>query len=133
MYATTEESYDCESDDDLDSGTTEQSEFLVRCKRIYDPESGSSCGATHVLDQISTILSPRTLPCCDSGLPRDTKWYGYYGKRFGRPRVQEGLPSTIFHIEKNLASSSQESRHDISERDEKRIIGYADSITSLPK
>ena len=40
---------------------------------FYDPESGSSSGATHVPDQTSTILSSRTLPRCDSVLPRNTQ------------------------------------------------------------
>ena len=89
---------------------------LVRCKRIYDPESGSSSGATHVPDQTSTILSSRTLPRCDSGLPRNTQnCSGVMGNVFERPPVQEGLPSTIFHNSKNLASSSLDMRPDISE------------------
>ena len=35
--------------------------------------SGSSSGATHVPDLDSTTLSSRTLPRCDSGLPRNTQ------------------------------------------------------------
>ena len=30
-------------------------------REFYDPESGSSSGATHVLSQPSSILSPRTM------------------------------------------------------------------------
>ena len=40
---------------------------------FIDPESGNSSGATRDLGQNPTILSPRTLPRCDSGLPRDTQ------------------------------------------------------------
>ena len=62
-------------------------------REYYDPESGSSSGATHFPDQISTILNSRTSPRCDSGLPRNTKkLYGYERKRFERPAVQEGQP-----------------------------------------
>ena len=42
-------------------------------EHMYDPESGSSSGATHVPDQASAVLSPRTLPRCDSGLPCDSQ------------------------------------------------------------
>ena len=85
-------------------------------REFYDPESRSSSGATHVPDQTSTILSSRTLPRCDSGLPRNTQnCTGIMGNVFERLLVQEGLPSTIFHNSKNLAFSSQDLRHDISE------------------
>ena len=46
---------------------------LSDARDFYDPESGSSSGATHVLSQPSTISSPRTLPRCESGLPRETQ------------------------------------------------------------
>ena len=46
-----------------------------------------------------------------------------------RPPAQEGQPSTIFNNSKNLASSSQDVRPDISEtarrENEKGIVGYA--------
>ena len=35
---------------------------LSDAREFYDPETGSSSGATHVLDHTSTIQSPRTLP-----------------------------------------------------------------------
>ena len=46
--------------------------FLSDAREFYDPESRSSSGGTHVPDQTSTILSSRTLPRCDSGLPPKT-------------------------------------------------------------
>ena len=49
---------------------------LSDAREFHDPESGSSSGATHVPDQTST-MSCRTLPRCDSGLPRNM------GKRSG--------------------------------------------------
>ena len=59
---------------------------LSDAKESYDPESGSSSGATHVPDQTSTILSPRTLPRCDSGSPRDAlNGTGIAGEVFERP------------------------------------------------
>ena len=71
--------------------------------KFYDPESGSSSGATHVPDRTSIVLSPRTLPRCDSGLPRDTlNGTGMTGNVFERPRPQEGLSSSIFHSSKNF-------------------------------
>ena len=45
---------------------------LSDAQEFYDPESGSSFGATHVPSQLSTIPGPRTMPRCDSGLPHDT-------------------------------------------------------------
>ena len=39
---------------------------------MSDAREIHSSGATHVPSQPSTIPSPRTLPRCDSGLPRDT-------------------------------------------------------------
>ena len=96
--------------------------FLVRYE---DPESGNSSGATHVPDQNSTILRSRTLPRCDSVLPRNThNCTGIMPNVFARPPVQEGQPSTIFHSSKNLASSSQELGHDIREtgrKERKRV------------
>ena len=80
---------------------------LSDAREFYDPESGSSSGATHVPDQTSTIPSPRTLPRCDSGLPRDTQnGTGSTGNVFERPPAAEGLTFTIFNNSKNLASSS---------------------------
>ena len=46
---------------------------LSDAREFHDPDSGSSSGATHVPDQTSTILSSRTLPRCDSGLPQNTQ------------------------------------------------------------
>ena len=101
---------------------TQIQEFLSKVNSLsdagefYDPESGSSAGATHVPSQPSTFPSPRTLPRCDSGLPRNTKnCRGTSGNVSERPPVQEGLSSTVFHNSKNLASSSQDLRPDSSE------------------
>ena len=71
---------------------------LSDARGFYDPGSGSSSGATHVPDQTSTILRSRTLPRCDSGLPRNTQnCTGIMGNVFERPPAQEGLSSTVFH------------------------------------
>ena len=89
---------------------------LSDARKFYDPESGSSSGRPNVLDQTSTILSSRTLPRCVSGLLRNIQnCTGIMGNVFERPPVQEGLHSTIFHNSKNLASSSQDLRPDISQ------------------
>ena len=104
---------------------------------FYDPESGSSSGATYVSDRTSTISSPRTLPRCDSGLPRDAlNGTGITGNVFERPPAQEGISSTILNKSKILASASQGSGPRIAEtlrRDEKGIVEHVGSITSLPK
>ena len=105
---------------------------LSDAREFYDPESGSSSEATHVPDRTSTILSPRTLPRCDSGLQGDTLNGGSItGNVFERPPSQEGLSSTILNNSKNLASSSQGLIPDITEtarreRNEKRIVEHVD-------
>ena len=108
-------------------------------QEIYDPESGSSSGATHVPDLTSTLLSPRTLPRCDSGFLRDTQnGTGITGNVFERPPAQEGLSSTIFNNSKFLASSSEDLRPDTTETawrewNEKRIAEYVDSFIQPQK
>ena len=110
---------------------------MTDAREFSDLESRSSSGAIHVLDQTSAILSSRTLPRCDSGLPRNTQnCTCIVGNVFERPLAQEGQTSTIFNNSKNLASSSHDMRPDISEtartRYGKGIIEHANSITSLP-
>ena len=82
-------------------------------REFFDPESGSSSGATHVLDSTPTVLSSRTLPRFDSGLPRYTQnCTGIMGIVFERPPAQQRRSSTVQSISKNLASYSQELRPD---------------------
>ena len=65
--------------------------------------------AIHVITP--TILSPRTLPRCASGLPCDTEnCMGITGNVFERPSSQIRRTSTLFNNSKNLAPSSQEFR-----------------------
>ena len=86
---------------------------LNDAREFYDPESGSSSGATHVLDSTPTVLSSKTLPRCDSWLPRNTQnCTGIMGIVFERPPAQQGRSSTVYSNSKNLASSSQELRPD---------------------
>ena len=134
VYALREKYYDSESTDSSNTGCTEQSKFLVRCKRIlYDPESGSSSGATHVPDQTSTILSSRTLPRCDSGFLRNTQnCTVIMGNVFERPPAQEGLHSTIFHNSKNFACSSQGLRPDTIDTARKRENGTKRASVNTP-
>ena len=81
---------------------------------FYDPESGSSSGATHVPDRNSTVLSPRTLPRCDSGLPRNSpELYGYYWETFLHDHLlkKDYLPQSST-IQRISASTSQKLRAD---------------------
>ena len=80
---------------------------LADAREFYDRKPGCSSGATDAPDQTSTIMSPRTLPRCDSGLPRDT-WntVGTAGNAFERQPAREGLSCTVFNNSKNSASSS---------------------------
>ena len=83
---------------------------LSDAREFYDPESGSSSGATHVPDQTSTVLSSS---CRDSGLPHDTRnIMGTSGIVSERLQAREGPPSVLFENSKKSASSSQELRPD---------------------
>ena len=87
---------------------------LLDAREFYDPETASSSGATHVPSQQSTFPSSRHMPCRDSRLPHDTRnIMGTSGNVFERPLAQEGRSSAFFGGSKNLASSSQELRPDI--------------------
>ena len=82
---------------------------LSDAREFCDPESGSSSGATHVLDQTSTILSSRTFTALRFWIAANTQnCTGIMGNVFERPPAQEGQSSTIFNNSKNLASSSQD-------------------------
>ena len=83
--------------------------FFVRRQRIFTiVNQEAALERPDVPDQTSAILSPRTLPRCDFGSPRDTQHgAGITGNVFERPPAQEGLSSTIFNNSKNLAFSSQ--------------------------
>ena len=63
---------------------------LSETREFYDPETASSSGATHVPSQPSTIPSPRTMPCRDSGLPDDA--------HYQLEKVEPPLSSTIQRI-----------------------------------
>ena len=115
---------------------------LSDAREVHDPESGSSSGATHVPSQPSTVLSPRAMARCDSGLPRGTRNYtGTSGNVFERPPAREGQSSTFCNNSKNLASSSQELKPDTTgttrrrerERNEKRTVEYVNPFTTFPK
>ena len=87
---------------------------LSDAREFYDPETASSSGASHVPSQPSTIPSPRTMPCRDSGLPHDTrKTTGTSGNVCERLPAREGQTYTLFNNPKNLATSSLELRPDI--------------------
>ena len=102
--------------DDSSSGITEKSKFFVRRQRFfYDLEAGSSSGSTHVPGQTPTMMSPRTMLRCDSGLPRDTQNdTGITRNVFERPLAQERQSCTIFNISK-IGTSSQGTRPDTTE------------------
>ena len=112
--------------------------YLSDTREFHDLESGSSSGATHVLDQTSTIMSSRTLPRCDSGLPCGAQNGKVITENvFERPPVQEGQSSTIFNNSKKVGIfiSVLETGYfrDHKKRNENGIVEYADSITLLPK
>ena len=100
VRATTEESYDCVLDDGPNSGFTEQSKVLVRCKRILrswireqlwsDTRSWSSLFHFRVPDSCrAAILDCRVI----HWMVR--VWQETFSERW---LAQEGQPSAIFHI-----------------------------------
>ena len=75
-------------------------------KEFYDPETASSSGATHVPSQPSTIPSPRTVPCRDSGLPHKTQnIMGTSGNVLGRLPAREE-PTTSQELRPNTTGST---------------------------
>ena len=93
VHATTEESYDRES------------EFLVRCDRILrswireqlwsDPRSWSNFYDS----EFQNFAALRFWIAA-----KYTEWYRYHGNVFERPPAEEGQSSIIFNNSKNLAS-----------------------------
>ena len=77
VNATTEESYDYELDDGSKSGFTEQSEFLVRCKNFYDPESDPRSWSNFYDPEFQEFATLRLWIAA-----KYTELYGYCGKRF---------------------------------------------------
>ena len=116
VCASREESYDCESIVDSNTGFTKwqnKVNSLSDARESDDPEKASSSGATHVPSQPSTFASPRTTLCRDSGLPHDAQnIVCTSGNVFERLPAQQGRTSTLFNSSKNWASSSQELRPD---------------------
>ena len=111
VYATTEESYDCESDDGSNSGFTEQSKFLVRCERILTIRNH---GAALEWWTFPVKLLRFWVPgLCHASILDCRERH-----RIMRVLLETFLNdylSTIFHNSKNLASSSQDLRPAISE------------------
>ena len=81
---------------------------LSDAREFHDPESASSSGPTHVPDQTSTILSPRTLPRCDSGLPHDARNETFLNDHL----LWKDDPLQFSTTQKELALHSQELRPD---------------------
>ena len=107
-------------------------------REFYDPESGSSSGATHAPSQFRVPGPCLTaiLDCCRT----HGVFTGTSGNVFERPPAQEGRPFTFFINSKNLASSSQELRPDVTgttkrteSKNEKRTVEHATPLTTLPK
>ena len=107
VYATGEESYFCESALDSNTGSTEQGEFLVRCKRTsrsWDSEQFWSVPRSQLtLDHSESQRNawPRFW------LPLDTRnTFGTSGNVFESLLAREGPSSALFENSQNLASSS---------------------------
>ena len=125
IYATTEESHDCESDDGSHAGFTEQSEFLDRCKRISrswmreqlwsDPRSRPNFYSS----QVPWLCHAAILDCLETHIMVRVLW-GTFSKD---QLLKKDCPLQSPTKQKNLASSSHEFRPDISvtaSRDMKR-------------
>ena len=83
---------------------------LSNARELYDPETASSSGASHVPIQTLIIPSPREVRSRDSGLPRDTRntmgTLGFLKSLLAR----EGPSSSILENSKNLTPSSGRGR-----------------------
>ena len=111
---------------------------LSDAREFYDPETASRSGATHVPSKPSSVPSPRTMPCRDSGLPHDTRnIMGTSGNVFERLLAREGRTSAIFDDSKNLASTSPKLGLDAEGKtkgdwNETRTAKLVDTFTTLP-
>ena len=81
---------------------------LSDAREIHDFETASSSGTTHVPSQASTVPSPRTMTCRDSGLPHDARILWVLQETFfERLPARKGRTSTLFNNSKNLATSQE--------------------------
>ena len=107
-------------------------------RSFHDPETASSSGASHVPGRTS-VPSPRTMPCRDSGLPHDARNIMGTPRNFFESLLARGPPSALFENARNLASSSPGLRPDITgnttvpERDETKAAEFVDTCTTLPQ
>ena len=75
----------------------EKAKSLSDAKEFHDPETARSSGASHVTSPPLIILSSRTLPCSEFGVPPDTRnVMGVSGNFFERLSAREGQPLNIF-------------------------------------
>ena len=142
VFASREESDDSESVVGSDSGITEQSEFLVRCKRIL---------RSWIREQLQSDTRSRSNFYCSKSQDLAalrfwiaawyTEWYGYYRKRFwtttcSRRTILYDLQQfkefgvLLSGIETWYYRNGKDKRE--SEM-KKWIVEYVDSITSLLK
>ena len=118
---------------DSDSGITEQSEFLVRCKRVL---RSLNQGAIHVPTQPSTIPSPE--PCLaailDCRTMHGTLWVlqETFLNDYLLGKDQPLLSSTIQRIWHPLLKNWDLMLKEI-RRDETRTSKFVDTCTPLPK
>ena len=134
VCASREESYACDSFVGSDSG-------IIDKKICQTPENFTILSQEAALERPTfpirpPLFCPRTLPRCDSGLPRGThNGTGVTGNVFfffERPLGQEGLSSTIFNNLKNLASSSQGLRPDTTDTARKHSKMKRESSNTVP-
>ena len=115
---TREESYYCESALDSNSGVTEQSDFLVWCKRIF-----TILRQQAALERPTFPTNPWLCRVPENALPRFwiaawcTEYYGYFGKRFLKAYLLEKdhpqLSSKIHRIWHHLLADQDQVLQDI--------------------
>ena len=140
VHASREESFDCESIIDSNSGFSEQSKFLVRCKRILRSWIREQLWSDPRSSRPSTVPSHRTKPCRDSGLPHDTRnIVGTSGNVVDRLPAREGWTYYLQRFKEfgiffsKTGTWCWRKYKETRDRNETRTAKFVDTSTTLPK
>ena len=118
---------------------------LSDAREFYDTETASGSGANHVPSQPSTIPSPRTMPCRDSGLPHTTpahhtEHHGYIRKRFWTATCSRRTTLCILQQFKEfgilfsrIGTRYWRKYKEAGEWNETRTATFVDTFATLPK
>ena len=140
VHASREESYDCESILGSNSAFYRTKvNSLSSAREFYDPESGSSSGATHVSQ--STLYSSESQDHASLRLLHDTRnFYGYFSKLFWTTTCSRRTNLYILQQFKEfgillsrIETWYYRNYKETGEWHEKRTVEHVNPFTTLPK